>query len=495
MREDPLAGYFNKGGSVQVTSGDTLSKIAKQNNTTVSALASLNNIEDVNKIYAGQTLKLPSVSKTTKAESVKPKPAPVAETHVMPDGTVMAGAKHSDSSGVLPQDAKAEAPRLSMPDINLSELGRGNTTPEADLSEVPRLSMPDMNLSELGRGNTTPQPNLSEMPDIAGNLKGLFTGGQGRTSENTQGATSNAPPRNQVLSNLLGFLNPFQGDKTEADYNANTLKGIKHAAVNAYKAGRPNIDYGDYNLAESNVRGQVGLSGQRDRDGLMKRALLGGLTPTEEAAFSIGGGGVHVKDGNLYATDKYDFDDTDKEASDAYGYLRKALSYVPGNEYETSINLGSLESLGLPPQYKYSGGPVNFGNMNFNPFDPNFDWDAFLNPEEEVEEVEEVIEEEPEVQYESVKQYETKPTGFRYQEGKTPFEMVDQEVVPPVEEPIMTADLLSMIKPETNIVDTPPPNPTTGYTPQTPYTTYQSGQVVFGNQNSPLSRVDARRFR
>jgi murein DD-endopeptidase MepM/ murein hydrolase activator NlpD len=304
MREDPLAGYFNKGGSVKIQSGDTLSKLARLNNTTVSALASLNNIEDVNKIYAGQTLKLPSVSKTTKAESVKSKP--VAETHVMPDGTVMAGAKHSDNSGVLSQDAKAEVPSFSMPSF----------------------------------------------------------GGSGRTSENTQGAIGNAPPRNQVLSNLLGFLNPFQGDKTEDDYNANTLEGIKHAAVNAYKAGRPNIDYGDYNLAESNVRGQVGLSGQRDRDGLMKRALLGGLTPTEEAAFSIGGGGVHVKDGNLYAKDKYEFDYTDKEASDAYGYLRKALSYVPGNEYETSINLGSLESLGLPPQYKYSGGPVNFGNFD-----------------------------------------------------------------------------------------------------------------------------------
>ena len=468
MREDPLAGYFNKGGSVQITSGDTLSKIAKQNNTTVSALASLNNIEDINKIYSGQSLKIPRVDTTQdplKGMTFKTEGTTrdVAKTHVMPDGTVMAGAKHSDNSGVLPQDAKAEVPRFSMPDINLSELGKGNTTPEVD---------------------------LSEMPDIAGNLKGLFTGGQGRTSENTQGATDNAPPRNQVLSNLLGFLNPFQGDKTEADYNANTIEGIKHAAVNAYKAGRPNIDYGDYNLAESNVRGQVGLSDQRGRDGLMKRALLGDLTPTEEAAFSIGGGGVNVKDGNLYATDKYDFDDTDKEATDAYGYLRKALSYLPGNEYKTNINLGSLESLGLPPQYKYSGGPVNFGNFDIGDLS-EIDWSqfdpatgTFNNAPAPVEEVEEVVE--PEVQYESVKQYETKPTGFRYQEGKTPFEMVEQEIVPPIEAPPVEV-------PTTVPTTVPTVNPVAVSNPQTPYTTYQNGQVTLGNQYSPLSdRYDRR---
>lgn len=42
----------------KIASGDTLSALAKKFGTTVSALASLNNIKDVNKIYAGQTLKL-----------------------------------------------------------------------------------------------------------------------------------------------------------------------------------------------------------------------------------------------------------------------------------------------------------------------------------------------------------------------------------------------------------------------------------------------------
>ena len=47
---------------IVVKSGDSLSKIAKANNTTVEALASMNNIEDVNKISIGQELILTGVA-------------------------------------------------------------------------------------------------------------------------------------------------------------------------------------------------------------------------------------------------------------------------------------------------------------------------------------------------------------------------------------------------------------------------------------------------
>lgn len=42
----------------KIKKGDTLSEIAKKYGTTVSTLASINNIKDVNKIYAGDTLKI-----------------------------------------------------------------------------------------------------------------------------------------------------------------------------------------------------------------------------------------------------------------------------------------------------------------------------------------------------------------------------------------------------------------------------------------------------
>lgn len=44
----------------KIKRGDTLSEIAKEYGTTVSILASINNIKDVDKIYAGNTLKIPT---------------------------------------------------------------------------------------------------------------------------------------------------------------------------------------------------------------------------------------------------------------------------------------------------------------------------------------------------------------------------------------------------------------------------------------------------
>jgi LysM repeat protein len=50
----------------KIKSGDTLSQIAKDNNISVKKLAELNNIKDVNKIYAGRTLNIPSKKKESK---------------------------------------------------------------------------------------------------------------------------------------------------------------------------------------------------------------------------------------------------------------------------------------------------------------------------------------------------------------------------------------------------------------------------------------------
>lgn len=155
----------------------------------------------------------------------------------------------------------------------------------------------------------------------------------------------------------------------------------------------------------------------------------------------------------------------------------------------------------VKPQYKYSGGPVNLGGMNLD-FLNDIDWTQF-DPatgtfKDQPAPTDPVVEQEvvPEVQYESVKQYETKPQGFRYQEGKTPFEMVQQEVVPSVVEPPVEAPAVEA--PAEPPVEAPPagaPAVPTGngfiastvrnYQQQQPYTTYPGGTVTFGNTNAP----------
>lgn len=77
---NPSRPNFAEGGYV-IKSGDTLSKIAKDNNTTVAELARLNNIEDVNKIYAGQKLTLGEQVK----EAMKPEPKRAPEVKKAPE--------------------------------------------------------------------------------------------------------------------------------------------------------------------------------------------------------------------------------------------------------------------------------------------------------------------------------------------------------------------------------------------------------------------------
>ena len=49
----------------KIKAGDTLSQIAKDNNISIKELAEFNNIKDINKIYAGRTLNIPSRKKNT----------------------------------------------------------------------------------------------------------------------------------------------------------------------------------------------------------------------------------------------------------------------------------------------------------------------------------------------------------------------------------------------------------------------------------------------
>lgn len=56
------SGASSSSRTARVKSGDTLSKIAKDNNTTVAALKAANNIADVNKIQAGASLVIPGSS-------------------------------------------------------------------------------------------------------------------------------------------------------------------------------------------------------------------------------------------------------------------------------------------------------------------------------------------------------------------------------------------------------------------------------------------------
>ena len=158
------------------------------------------------------------------------------------------------------------------------------------------------------------------------------------------------PPveKNQVVSNLGSFFNPFAGDKTEADYDTAVVEELRRAAKRAISSGRMNIEYEDY---KGNVRAQASSPEQREKDSFIKRMIMGDITATEEAAFSVGGATLVEEDGNIYATDVYDFSEIPSEKiTDVYSAARYVAGKFPGREFESKIFLGPTR------EFKSSGG-------------------------------------------------------------------------------------------------------------------------------------------
>lgn len=164
------------------------------------------------------------------------------------------------------------------------------------------------------------------------------------------------PPveKNQVVSNLASYLNPFASDKTEKDYDTKVVGELKKAAKNAVAAGRMNIEYQDYRGA--NVRGQASSPEQRKKDNFVSRTLLGQMNPTEEAAFSVGGAQLVVENGNVFATDIYDFSEIPfDKVKDIYSGARYLAGKIPGREFKSKILLGTAEEFGLRQQRMEGG--------------------------------------------------------------------------------------------------------------------------------------------
>lgn len=64
-----ISGGVASANTVTVKSGDTVSDIARENNTTVSSIQELNNLQNVNLIFPGDTLQVNSQVQSTNAPS------------------------------------------------------------------------------------------------------------------------------------------------------------------------------------------------------------------------------------------------------------------------------------------------------------------------------------------------------------------------------------------------------------------------------------------
>ena len=121
------------GGSYTVRPGDTLSGIAARNGTSVSSLAALNGIRNVNLIYAGQSLRLGGSGGSSPAAPT----APVSPT--APVGPTTGGVSLQQLQGIMPNLSAAKA-QAYLPHLNRAMAEAGITTPKRQAAFLAQLA-------------------------------------------------------------------------------------------------------------------------------------------------------------------------------------------------------------------------------------------------------------------------------------------------------------------------------------------------------------------
>lgn len=144
---------------------------------------------------------------------------------------------------------------------------------------------------------------------------------------------------------IKGFVGT--GEQTGEDFKPQTVDVLRQAAMNALAEGRTNIDYEDYPDVAEGLTARELVSDSEARGGFMNVLDLISNNPVADAAYSVGGATIKIKDGDVYLTDLYDFSKISPgNVKDFYGALRFAAGqFSPDDPNKVEIKLGSEKEL------------------------------------------------------------------------------------------------------------------------------------------------------
>ncbi|WP_240358294.1 LysM peptidoglycan-binding domain-containing protein [Myxococcus vastator] len=184
--------------SYRIRQGDTLSAIARRNNTSVDALARANNIQSPDRIQAGRTLVIPGANDGFEANAPRPMPRPAnrpAETSQNGDSFEPGSTQDTVAQGVTPAGtAGVSGTQNGYRNIDLTAFRQGGTNSESAI------------VVGTSEGNRTPNGGFTASfgghtdPGNARHNRGSFS---------YQGSGANSPSHaDEIWNRELGRVTP-----------------------------------------------------------------------------------------------------------------------------------------------------------------------------------------------------------------------------------------------------------------------------------------------
>ena len=302
--------------SYTIQRGDTLTKIARENQTTVEELAKINEIKDINKIYADDVLKLSNPSGVAILKQLKETPNKEQLKTIEKIAKKINDRKITNVTEEVANEYKEVIIKNTLAAKNYI-LSKTDEVKDKIENVIKDIEIPEINFEP-----------------------------KGRTSENNKGMQ----PANLLPQNIMAYAKYVAGNKLGlegsgkdidvAKFGTKQKEVLKQAMKNAVKDGRNYIKYSDYPNMKTGERPDKFYKASRSARSLVDLVKESFTDPVFEMFTTTGVFSFKQLPNGKFEIipDVYDFDKSKsggknrKEAIDSYGSLTQQAQDISENQ-------------------------------------------------------------------------------------------------------------------------------------------------------------------